>query len=225
MVPHDPATWPQPLSGAVPDVRISRVRVANHSRIADLSLEIRHHAVIVGANDVGKSSLLRLLQFLLGSSTGQLFQGLSRADLADQDGELAVEATFSDFTDPGRALFHREISVEPGDRSESLKVQLVVAADPDDNEAVSIRRWFPEAGHERAPTREQLLAFGWRYLPATRIASASSMDGPNSALQALLQAIDLGTEKARLAGLLDDFNLQLAGSTRITDLRGEVAGH
>lgn len=206
-------------------MRISKVRVANHSRIRDLELGIRRHAVIVGANDVGKTSVLRLLQFLLGSTTSQLFQGLSRADLADQGSELVVDVTFGDFTDPERALFPREISVDPGDRSESLRVQLVVAADPDDDEAVTIRRWFPEAGHERPPTREQLLGFGWRYLPATRVASASSIDGPNSALQALLQAIDLGAEKARLTGLLDDFNLQLEDSTRITKMRGEVAGH
>ena len=55
-------------------MRIGQVKVTNHSRIADLCLEIRGHAVIVGANDVGKTSLLRLLQLLLRSSTGQLFQ-------------------------------------------------------------------------------------------------------------------------------------------------------
>ena len=136
-----------------------------------------------------------------------------------------MEATFTGFTDSERTLFPREISIDPADKSESLRVQLVVAADPDDSEAVTIRRWFPEAGHDRAPTREQLLAFGWRYLPATRGASASSVDGPDSALRALLQAIDLGTEKARLAGLLDDFNAQLAGSDRISGLRGQVSGH
>jgi putative ATP-dependent endonuclease of the OLD family len=90
---------------------------------------------------------------------------------------------------------------------------------------VTIRRWFPEAGHDRAPTREQLLAFGWRYLPATHVASALSLDGPNSALQALLQAIDLGAEKVPLTGLLDNFNAELAGSSRLASLRVDVAGH
>ena len=40
-------------------VLISRVTIGNHSRIADLDLEIRGHAVIVGANDVGKTSILQ----------------------------------------------------------------------------------------------------------------------------------------------------------------------
>ena len=206
-------------------VRIDRIEVTNHSRIGDLELDIRRHAVIVGANDVGKSSLLRLLQLLLGSTTGQMFQQLSLADLADSTKEVTVEARFIDFTNAERALFPREISVDANDKSESLRVQLVVAADPDDNEAISIRRWFPESGHERGPSREQLLAFGWRYLPATRGASAASLEGPSSALQALLQAIDLGVEKTRLIDLLDDFNKQLGASKRITDLRTDVAKH
>jgi len=50
-------------------MRIDQIEVRNHSRICDLKLNIRRHAVIIGANDVGKSSILRLLQLLLGSTT------------------------------------------------------------------------------------------------------------------------------------------------------------
>ncbi len=79
--------------------------------------------------------------------------------------------------------------------------------------------------NDHPPTREQFAAFGWRYLAATRGTSAASIDGPNSALQALFKAIDLGAEKSVLAGLLDKFNTQLGSSARITELRGDVAGH
>ena len=207
------------------DVRISRIELTNHSRIRDFKVEVRGHAVIVGANDVGKTSILRMLQLLLGATTGQLYQQLALADLADLGAHLIVEVLFAEFSDAERTLFPREISISADDGTESLRVQLVVDADPDDEEAVTVRRWFPESGHERAPTREQLMAFGWRYLPATRGASASSLDGPNSALQALLKAIDLGAERAYLTGLLDNFNTQLGSSVRITELRGDVAAH
>lgn len=139
--------------------------------------------------------------------------------------ELGLSVSEAAFYDAERALFPREISVDPGDQSESLRVQLVIAADPDDDQAITVRRWFPEAGHDRTPTREQLAAFGWRYLPATRGTSASSLDGPNSALQALLAAIDLGAEKTVLTSLLDNFNSELGSSTTITGLRGDVAAH
>jgi putative ATP-dependent endonuclease of OLD family len=206
-------------------MKLSRLEVANHSRIGDLALDIRGHAVVIGANDVGKSSLLRLLNLLLGSTTGQLFQSLSLADLADATGELVVEGRLVCFTDGERALFHREISVDQTDQSESLRVQLVVGADPDDDVAVTIRRWFPEAGHTRGPSREQLDAFGWRYLSATRGTSISSMDGPSSALQTLLKSLDLGAEKATLTGLLDGFNSALGVNPRISEMRTDVAAH
>ena len=49
-------------------MRLSKMKISNHSRIQDLNLEVRRHAVIVGANDVGKSSILRMLNMLLGTS-------------------------------------------------------------------------------------------------------------------------------------------------------------
>lgn len=206
-------------------MKLSRIEIANHSRIRDLKVDVRGHAVIVGANDVGKSSLLRMLNMLLGSTTAQLYQQVGIADLADPAQELVVEAHFVEFDDSERTLFPREISIDQNDKSESMRVQLVIGSDPDDDQAVTVRRWFPEAGHDRSPTREQLAAFGWRYLPATRGTSAASLDGPNSALQALLKAIDLGTEKSVLTGLLDNFNNELGSSARITELRGDVASH
>jgi putative ATP-dependent endonuclease of OLD family len=206
-------------------VRIHRVKIVNHSRIADLALGIRGHAVIVGANDVGKSSLLRLLNLLLGSSTGALYQQLTLADLRDPAGELIVEVVFIDFDDTDRALFPSEIDVAESNKAESLRVRMTVSANPDDAEAVEIRRWFPDAGHERAPNRDQLLRFGWRYLPATRGASASSVDGPNSALQTLLGAIELGDERDELSALLGGFNNKLAASIEIGNLRANAARH
>jgi putative ATP-dependent endonuclease of the OLD family len=206
-------------------VLVSRVEIANHSRIADLNLEIRGHAVIIGANDVGKTSILRLLDLLLGSTAGQLYQRVTLADLADPARELAVEAVLTAFTDEERRLFPREISVDPGDHSESLWVRLTAAADPDDAEAVLIRRWFPEADHDRPPSREQLTAFGWRFLPATRGTAAAALDGERSALHALLKAIDLGPETAGLGAMLESFNSKLSTSKPITDLRSKVASH
>ena len=46
-------------------MRLTRIKVENHKRLADLEIEVRDHLVLVGANDVGKSSLLRCLDLLL----------------------------------------------------------------------------------------------------------------------------------------------------------------
>lgn len=204
-------------------MRLSRVAITNHSRIQDLDLEVRRHAVIVGANDVGKSSILRMLNLLLGTSTAGLYQALKPSDLRDQEQPLVVDVRWSDFTDRNRRPFPAEIGIAEDEVSESLWVQMVVEVDPDDDEAVTVRRWFPHSGHERVPSREQLEAFGWRYLKATR--GASMMEGTHSPVRTLLAAADLGTNEDGLKKLLDQFNEELAGNESVGELLGRVAGH
>lgn len=204
-------------------MRLSRVAITNHSRIQDLALDVRRHAVIVGANDVGKSAILRMLNFLLGTSTAGLYQSMSPGDLRDPEQQLIVNAMWTDFTEENRRPFPSEISIGEDQVSEYLWVQMVVEVDPEDDEAVTIRRWFPESGHERAPSREQLEAFGWRYLKATR--GASMMEGAHSPVRTLLAAADLGTNEDGLKTILEKFNEELAGNESVGELLGRVAGH
>lgn len=204
-------------------MRLSRVEITNHSRIQDLDLEVRRHAVIVGANDVGKSSILRMLNLLLGTSTAGLYQALKPSDLRDLEQPLVVNAWWSGFTDENRRPFPSEISIAEDQVGEYLWVQMSVEPDPEDDEAVTIRRWFPECGHERAPSREQLEALGWRYLKATR--GASMMEGAHSPVRTLLAAADLGTNEDGLKSLLNQFNEEIAGNESVGELLGRVAGH
>ena len=98
-----------------------------------------------------------------------------------------------------------------------------VEADSEDEETVTIRRWFPESGHERTPNREQLEEFGWRYLRATR--GASIRDGAHSPVRTLLAAADLGSNEEGLTALLDQFNEKLAGNESVSELLDRVATH
>lgn len=204
-------------------MRLSKVEISNHSRIQDLNLALRRHAVIVGANDVGKSSILRMLNLLLGSSTAGLYQALKPSDLRDREQPLVVNALWSDFTEANRRPFPSEISIADDQETEYLWVQMVVEADPEDEETVSIRRWFPESGHERAPNREQLEEFGWRYLRATR--GASMMDSAHSPVHTLLAAADLGSNEDGLKALLNQFNDELASNESVSELLDRVASH
>ncbi|MFT0848887.1 AAA family ATPase [Actinomycetaceae bacterium L2_0104] len=204
-------------------MRISRVAIANHSRFQDLDLDVRRHAVIVGANDVGKSSILRLLNLVLGTSTSGLYQALTPADLRDKDTPLSVDVWWTDFTEKNRRPFPAEISIAPDRETEYLWVQMVVEADHEDEETVTIRRWFPESGHGRGPNRDQLDEFGWRYLRATR--GASMMEGPHSPVKTLLSSADLGTNEEGLKTLLNQFNEELSGNESVSDLLERVAAH
>lgn len=100
---------------------------------------------------LARDSLLRLLNLVLGASTGQLYQQLSLEDLRDTAADLRVEVRLIQFDDADRTVFPREISIDKNDKSESLRIELTVGADPDDAEAVAVRRWYPRVrGHERA---------------------------------------------------------------------------
>ncbi|WP_256984128.1 ATP-dependent nuclease [Rhodococcus sp. 05-2256-B1] len=197
--------------------------IVNHSRIQDLDLEVRRHGVIVGANDVGKSSILRMLNLLLGTGTAGLYQALKPSDLRDVEQPLVVNAWWSGFTDENRRPFPSEISIADDHVSEYLWVQMIVDADPEDDQAVTIRRWFPESGHERGPSREQLEVFGWRYLKATR--GASMMEGAHSPVRTLLAAANLGIHEDGLKALLKQFNEEIASNESVGELLSRVASH
>lgn len=207
-------------------MRLTNIAVSNYARLQDLDIDVRGHLVVVGANDVGKTSLLRLLNLLLGRAA-QLYQGLSAQDLRDQNETMFITVTFVDFTDDERILFHREIDFSKEEKTESLVVRLEVLADAEDPESVLISRWCPGRGEVRSPTREQIAAFGWRYLPAVRSSSASGLDGHGGAVQVLLRAVEneLGDEKAALGTLLETFNNRLGTSSTLTQLRRGMAEH
>ena len=207
-------------------MRIQRITVRNHARLADLDISVRGHLVIVGANDVGKTSLLRLLNLTLGP-TAQLYQQLTVDDLRDSAQKLAVDIQFADFTDEERRHFHREIDIHPDDKTESLRIRLTVEIDPDDAESVTALRWCPGRGEVRNLSREQIETIGWRYLPALRQMTPASFDGPKGIVHALLDAVetDLGEEKAELNSLRETYNERLSTSPTLTRLREGMSDH
>jgi hypothetical protein len=164
-----------------------------------------------------------MLNLLLGSSVAGLYQTLTPGDLRDGTQPLIVNAMWTDFTDENRRVFPNEISITEDRASEYLWVQMIVEVDPDDDETVTVRRWFPESGHRRAPSREQLEAFGWRFLKATR--GSSMIEGVHSPVRTLLAAADLGTNERELRTILEQFNEELAGNESLGELLNKVAAH
>jgi putative ATP-dependent endonuclease of the OLD family len=94
-------------------MKLRAVGIWNHSRLQDVEVEVRQHLVLVGPNDVGKSSLIRYLDFLLGASAAQLYARLGSADFRDPDKPLVFEAVLDGLDEQDRALFPDEITVDP----------------------------------------------------------------------------------------------------------------
>ena len=205
-------------------MKLSRFAITNHGVLEDTSVEVRDHLCIIGANDVGKSSLLRLLNLLLGATVQQLYAALSPSDLREADEALVVTADLTDLSPEEAGSFPYEVHFD-GAEPAKLTIELEVRISEEDEKEVVVDRFFPDAGARRSPSRDQLEVIGWRYLPATRSTAVDFMDGKHSPLRAMLNAVDLGTGSTALVSLMDTFHKDLESNPALTQLREEIAQH
>lgn len=82
-------------------MRLSQVCIKNYRSCRDVSLEIGDMHALVGANNAGKSSVLRALDFLFNPST----KNLNEESFWNKDTglEIRVEAVFTDLTEAEQA--------------------------------------------------------------------------------------------------------------------------
>lgn len=201
-------------------MRLREIAVTNHSRLADTVLEVRGHVVLVGPNDVGKSSLLRCLDLLLGASTAQLYQRIVPEDLRDADEPLVVEAELIDFTAADEALFPDEITVDAATGAKRLAIRL--SATLDSAQTISIERTAPGGGTGRQLSRDQVAGLGWNLLAALG-ASRDLREDRRSYLQDILAAIDLGAEQTDFDAITEQLQDKLGSSAVLARLRSNLA--
>ena len=201
-------------------MRLTKIKIENHSRLSDPSIEVREHLVLVGANDVGKSSLLRCLDLLLGASTAQLYNRVVVEDFTDATVPFVVEAELNALSATDQGWFPDEASVDPTTGEVTLVVRL--EATFDSNGTLDIDRTAPLAGTGRQLSREQVQALGWTLLSATAM-SRDLRDDRRTALQDILQRVDLSTEKPNFDILIDQIQNELKNSPTLEELRMALA--
>ncbi len=202
-------------------MRLTRIKIENHSRLTNTAITVREHLILVGPNDVGKSSVLRCLDFLLGASTAQLYNRITVEDFADATQPLVFEAALEDLSTNDQALFPDEATVDPTTSAVTLTVRLTATVDA--NGTLGIDRSAPYSGTNRQLSRDQLEALGWTLLGATAMARDLREDR-RSALTEILQRVDLGTEKAGFDALTEQIQKELKNSTVMEGLRDDLAG-
>lgn len=205
-------------------MRLSQIKITGHAVLEDLEISVREHLVIVGGNDVGKTSILRLLHMLLGASTQQLYQSVHPEHIREGSDALVVEARLEDFSEDEASQFPYQMSIREGE-PDYLTLRLEVTRIEGDADNVLIDRYYPDSGNRRQPTRDQLMAIGWQYLPADRSNSAEYMEGKRSAFRMMLDSVEVGDDRGALEELLESFNGTLADNDALLTLRTEIAGH
>ena len=149
-------------------MRLQRVTITNHSRVADMDFEVHEHLVLIGPNESGKSSILRTLSALLSGSQAALYSYFTPDLVADAASPLVVEVVLTDIVDEDGTWFPHEITVLEDKKTRQLRVRLEVVVDPGDPTSVNVSRTFPESGHTRGANQQQISALRWRFLPAQR---------------------------------------------------------
>lgn len=132
-------------------MRLVRVSVSNYRRFQDFTVTVRKNAVLLGPNDSGKSSFLRALHLVLGVATPQLSGSVTARDFSERADRLSILVELDGIDVLDRATFPDEIDVGP---PEVLRIALEGFVDPDDAEEVTVRRFFPDAGHDRPPKKD-----------------------------------------------------------------------
>lgn len=201
-------------------MRLSRVSIRNHSRLADVDLHIRDHMVLVGANDVGKSSFLRCLDMALGASTAALYARLTSADFRDHSEFLAIEVALVDFAESEKAAFVDDIDTT-AEAGPTVVIRL--EAELVDGETVSIQRFAVGGRNRRMLTRLQLSTIGWNLVGAMQSGARDFREEKNSSLQGMLETLDLGSEKESFETAVGKLQEQLNDSGVLKGLRGDLA--
>jgi len=201
-------------------VRLARVEWRNYRKLLGSGIDIRKNLTLVGPNDVGKSSILRAIDLCLGATQSRLFSSISLRDFTDPGEPLQIRVVLDIFSDDERAAFPDEITVEP---EEHLVIEVEATVDPEDPESIAVRRYFPEGGHERQPTRQQLAMLGFHYIPASRSLYRELGGSSGGAMKALLAGIDLGDDASSFADAVAEMRTALDSAAALVAFREDIA--
>lgn len=201
-------------------MKIREVTWANYRRLPDGELGVRDHLVLVGPNDTGKSSVLRAIYLCVGMAHGQMTHSISGRDFTDPDAPIRLTVTLDGIEDEDRAAFPDEITTGP---PEVLVVAVEATLDPADPDQKIVRRYFPDGGGNKAPSKDQLGAIGFEYVPAVRSLLHELGGASSGAVRSLLSGLDLTADAAALEAAAEGYRSALDGSRALREFRVELA--
>lgn len=201
-------------------LKIREVTWVNYRRLPDGQISVRDHLVLVGPNDTGKSSIVRAIHLCVGMAHGQVANAITARDFTDPSAPLRLTVTLDGIELDDRSAFPDEITIGP---PEVLVVALEATLDPSDPDQKTVRRSFPDSGHARPPTRSQLDAIGFEYVPAVRSLLRELGGVRGGAVRSLLSGLDLTADAVALQAAAENYRGVLDGSEALGQFRVDLA--
>lgn len=203
-------------------MRLSRLSLSNHRTVPDLDVVVREHLVLIGANETGKSTLLRLLDAAFNGDIGRLYSLLPAESFRDAGQAIKLTLTLDDLSGADRALFADEVEVTD-DGGHTLALQVCADYDAIAGEVEIRRHICKEKAEPQAVGAWRLRQLGLTFLPAGRSPDRELSRGHTSALRSLLRGVDLGADAEDLESRLAELHESLDGAAAVVSLRTEVA--
>lgn len=206
--------------GLVAILRIVHFHVANHSGVPDLAVDVRDHLVLVGPNDAGKSSLLRLLDAVMAAAPARLYALLTVEHLRDPELPLVVELSLIGPDEAQKAAFADELEAVDGDHRLRLRLEAHIDAATSE---LAIERRFTKPGIAVHASAAKLAHLGWTYLPSSRSPDRELGNGRASALRELLGGVDLEESLPDIQAAIAQLHGVIAGVPSLVAVRDELA--
>lgn len=204
-------------------MRLQHVTVENCASCPPVSADVRGHLVVVGANEAGKSTLLRLLDATLSWPYGRLLNELPVTAILDSTRPLVVEVTLDELDDEAQSVFADEIEVLP-DGSFQLTIRMEVLASDQDPDTVEVQRDFVKDGVRPIRLLQRHLPYlRWTHLRASRSADRELGRSRSGTVRTLLTSVELDADREAILDAIGVVNERIAGATSIEALRGDIA--
>jgi putative ATP-dependent endonuclease of OLD family len=151
----------------------------------------------------------------------QLVASISVRDFTEPTLPLRLSVVLGEIEDEDRAAFPDEISTLA---TESLVISVEAVLDPVDTDQKTVRRFFPDSGHTRAPNQQQLADIGFAYVPPVRSLLRELGGASGGAVRSLLAGLDISADADVLTAASDRYRDALAESLALKTFRTEMSG-
>ena len=116
-------------------MKITSIKIRNHSRIPDCTIDVRNNLILVGANGTGKSSIIRCIDLTLGKTTQQLYYSIDNSDFEDEEQPFVVEVKLEELSKDELSFFPDDFDV----LDNSLTIRMEANLDKDDLTIITTR--------------------------------------------------------------------------------------